>query len=662
VRRAAFAVFLLAVAGLLLARPTGPASAHALVRSSDPADGALLQRTPSRVLITFTEPPDPGLSSAHVLDSSGKDVEAGPSARVPGHPLELQVPLPSSLPKGVYTVTWRAVSRADGHVTAGSFSFGIGVQPAASGSNGAVSAPSTPSPPPLAVAGRFAFYWGLAILLGGAGAFLAWWRPGHARAAERWLLSAGWVLAAAGLAAMIAAEGSVIGVSVGAFLRSAAGREFVERAVALVVAGVAVLVVLARPGRASAIFLAAASAAAMLVHALAGHAAVSSPAWFNVGVQWVHLLAVGVWIGGLPWLLAALSSPEADRGALARRYSAIAGVSLLIVALTGVSRMLDELGWPAHWARFVRTSFGVTLLVKIVVVGVLVLLGARNRYRNVPRASDPSARSPFQRTVVAELVVASVALAATGLLSELAPAATVAQATRRSQPTSVSVTGSDFGTTVRVRLTATPGEVGPNRFDLTVRDFDTGRTVAASAVALDFSLPGRPDLGTQRLDLTRGPGGVWSGQGTVLSMAGRWNVAVTVQGAAGAVQVPLVLQTRLPHEVITTIPGASGQPTLYQIRLAGGGSVQTYLDPGQPGNDVVHFTFFTAAGNELPIASATGTQTGPNGVAASLDLRRFSAGHFVANTQLSSGPWRFQIVATARDGTVYQAYFDQTIR
>ena len=34
-----------------------------------------------------------------------------------------------SLPKGVYTVTWRTVSRDDGHVTAGSFSFGIGERP-----------------------------------------------------------------------------------------------------------------------------------------------------------------------------------------------------------------------------------------------------------------------------------------------------------------------------------------------------------------------------------------------------------------------------------------------------------------------------------------------------------------------------------------------------
>ena len=34
------------------------------------------------------------------------------------------------LTRGVYTVVWRAVSRIDGHPTAGAFSFGVGVIPA----------------------------------------------------------------------------------------------------------------------------------------------------------------------------------------------------------------------------------------------------------------------------------------------------------------------------------------------------------------------------------------------------------------------------------------------------------------------------------------------------------------------------------------------------
>jgi len=48
-----------AVSAVLLM--SSAAVAHALIRSSDPADGALLQQAPGRVLITFTEEPDPSL-------------------------------------------------------------------------------------------------------------------------------------------------------------------------------------------------------------------------------------------------------------------------------------------------------------------------------------------------------------------------------------------------------------------------------------------------------------------------------------------------------------------------------------------------------------------------------------------------------------------------
>jgi copper transport protein len=320
------------VLGILALAP-GTASAHALVRRSDPPDGALLQSAPRQVLVTFTEPPDPRLSSLHVLDQSGRDVESGPSEPVSGQSLQLRVPLPASLPRGVYTVTWRAVSRADGHVTAGSFSFGVGVRPGlTSGSPGGVVAPTTPSPSPLAVAGRGAFYWGLAVLLGGAVAGLIW--AGDLPRGWRILLVAAWLAGAAGLTAMIVAERSAIGVSFGSFFESGAGHAFVRRAVLMAAVGLAAALTLFRPGRPALVVLAGTTAGAMLVHAMGGHAAASgSLPWFNVGVQWVHLLAVGAWIGGLPWLVLALTGRSGEvRARTVRRFSALAGGALAVVA------------------------------------------------------------------------------------------------------------------------------------------------------------------------------------------------------------------------------------------------------------------------------------------------------------------------------------------
>jgi hypothetical protein len=104
-----------------------------------------------------------------------------------------------------------------------------------------------------------------------------------------------------------------------------------------------------------------------------------------------------------------------------------------------------------------------------------------------------------------------------------------------------------------------------------------------------------------------------------------------------------------------------GQPTLYTIALAGGASLQAYVDPGKAGDNTVHFTFFQASGDEQPIASASGTAVTPAGAAEELPPTRFDAGHFVANVKLDEGHWRFRIQATTREGTVYDAYFEQHI-
>jgi nitrogen fixation protein FixH len=401
----------------------------------------------------------------------------------------------------------------------------------------------------------------------------------------------------------------------------------------------------------------------MLLHARAGHAAASGHlAWFDVLVQWIHLVSVGVWVGGLVWLLLLTRTEQSvEQAAAVRRFSTLAGIALGLVALTGAQRAISEVGLAA-WGRLFHTSFGVTLLLKGGLFAGLVALGARNRYVNVPRVSRDTTRFPsLRRSVGAEVLIAAGILGVTGVLTQLPPPATVAASQQMKAPPQVVAAGSDFATTVRVRLIITPGSVGPNRFEARVTDYDTGRPVAATGVRLMFSLPGRPEIGTPQIDLKPAGPGAWAGQGTVLSMEGRWEVTVLVQEASGAVTVPLQVQTRLPPEQIQKLPPASGQPTIYQITLAGGSFLQAYVDPGTTGNNVVHFTFFQKSGDELPIVSATAQATPPGGSASDLPLIRFDAGHFVANATLTTGRWRFEISAAAKGGASYSAYFDQTI-
>jgi copper transport protein len=652
--------FILAVlgAGLLVVVAGRPADAHALLRRSEPASGALLATAPSRVVITFTEPPDSALSIIHVLDESGAEVEQGSAEPVAGAPLELQVALPS-LPDGVYTVTWRTVSKTDGHVTGSSFAFGVGVAPTGAVASPGTVLPSTPSPSPLAAVGRWGLYAGLALLLGGV--VLGLFVFGGRLPASGWVLAAAWLIGALGLALMTVAERSSVGVSYGTLLRSSAGDQLIRQGIGLSVVAIAVIVAAIRPRQPGLILLGLAAAGAMLLHAQAGHAGSESPVWFNVGVQWVHLMAVGVWVGGLAWLLLGIRSTGPSERAGVGRFSFIAGIALAVVAVTGVVRAIDQIGGLGAWRRLFETSFGVTLMIKVGLFAGLVALGARNRYVNVPAVSERGERvRSLRRTVGAEVALAVGIFGVTGVLTQLPPAAHVIAAAPSPAPAQVVVTGSDFATSVRVRLTVMPGSVGPNHFEARLADYDTGKPLQASSVSLKFSLPSHSELGTPSLDLSRTAPGMWMGEGTSLSMPGAWDVSVLIQGPAGSVTVPLEVQTRVPpqHVEVTRAPG---QPTLYTITLPGGLSLQTYIDPGTPGNDVVHFTFFQASGDEQPIASATATATTPAGHTHHLPLIRFDPGHFVANTRLDAGHWRFSIEATTKEGVPLSAYFDQAI-
>jgi nitrogen fixation protein FixH len=106
------------------------------------------------------------------------------------------------------------------------------------------------------------------------------------------------------------------------------------------------------------------------------------------------------------------------------------------------------------------------------------------------------------------------------------------------------------------------------------------------------------------------------------------------------------LQTRAVAQPVK-VSKAPGQPTLYTITLAGGGTLQGYIDPGRVGPNTVHFTFFNASGDEQPADKAHARMTGPSGRSEALTLIRLGPGHFAANVDLEPGRVSFAIDATA---------------
>jgi uncharacterized membrane protein/nitrogen fixation protein FixH len=418
-----------------------------------------------------------------------------------------------------------------------------------------------------------------------------------------------------------------------------------------------------------------AAAATMLLEVLTGHAAApSSLRPLNLAAQWLHLVAVGVWAGGLVWLLAGLLGRDHPAQATGNpngrapvgrvqavvRFSRLALPVVAVIAVTGLVRALDLAG---GWRGLLDTGFGRVLDLKLLVFAAVLALAARNRYRLVPAlATRAGSLGALRRSVAGEVALVACVLLAAAVLTQLPPGKfALATAPRPTPPPSVQVQGSDFATSVRLALTVTPGSVGPNTFTAKVTDYDTGQPVPANRVALHFTLPDWPEVAGSTLELARGDDGLWRASGSQLSIDGHWTIAALVQGPGAAVTVPLELHTRAAEPRVT-VSRAPGQPDLYTITLPTGGRLQAYLDPGRAGANTVHFTFFTAAGAEQPIDQAHARMTTPAGAARPLELLIISAGHFAANTSLQPGLTTFTIDATPDRGAPITASFSQQLK
>ena len=99
------------------------ANAHALVDHAIPSAGSTVNGSPSEVKVWFTQGLEPAFSNLRVVDQSGARVDQRNSAVDPSDRTLMKVSLPS-LPPGIYTVFWRALS-VDNHSVKGNFTFEI---------------------------------------------------------------------------------------------------------------------------------------------------------------------------------------------------------------------------------------------------------------------------------------------------------------------------------------------------------------------------------------------------------------------------------------------------------------------------------------------------------------------------------------------------------
>ena len=545
----------LAALAAALALPAA-AWAHAALLRTVPSASVVVNTPPASLQLTYSEAVEPRFAIVSVTDKDAVRQTAGAPSRSRANPDTLVVPL-KHLAEGWYLVYWRVIS-VDGHPVRGAFTFAVGPNPGPAPQFVIPSISETAAKPGLLVA-RWVVFLSTMAAIGLFALRMLIARPLVRRVEGTRLRAVSIAFAVSAAIALVATPVYVVLATAQFALRSAFalgalvplirvsafGRGYLdlELCLALFVVAAAVAISIDRPERAqrsvaellSLAGAGAAAAATLAIPGLAGHAAQTSPRGLSVFLDWLHLLAGSVWLGGLAGLLVVWASlPAARRVAGLRvcvpRFSNVAFVSVL--ALIGAGTWAAVLHLPTLGSLW-QTSYGKTLLVKIGILAVALLLAAFNLLRTKPglarAGADTSAALLLRRLVGGEVVLVAGAVFAAALLSSLAPPAKalarIGGAAARVGPGPVTRVVEWAGYRLALRVEPNRAAV-PNSFAVRISRGGTpvrGADVTATFAMLDM------EMGQQAYHLSETSPGFYEREAPALVMVGHWGLSFDVR-------------------------------------------------------------------------------------------------------------------------------------
>ena len=630
---------------------SGAAEAHANYVRSNPAADARLVKAPAEIRIEFSEPPDPKGSEIQVLDTAtGKRHDTGP-VRLSGDPNGLRVAV-ELIGDGGYVVAWTATSAVDGHTTKGNFAFVIGNGPLPP-----VPQVAEAAPPPslLEIAGRALSYAGIALGLGTAFFVLFVAPAGIDPRRESWLLCIAGVLVVAGSLMLIVDQGAKLPPRLGVMLGVRAFAGLVLAAVSVTprlalmrpvaaIAGGGVMTIgplaTVRPRRM--IALAAGIAAAMTATLVSHATALGSLE--SMALDFVHVLSVSVWTGGvvaLLWcvLLASHDDTAEDArtlGATVWRFSVSAMIATALLITAGVLQAFNRL---VLINDLYETPYGVALAVKIVLVLVALAIGALNLLRWGPRLrAGIRARTALIRDTMAETGIFIVIIVAASVLTALAPPA---------QPSASAYDQTQHVSGLRLEMLVASGGAGRNTYELRVHQ-GLAPVTGAEKVAFRFTMV-EHDMGQQELVATERAAGEYVAEGSPTAMYGTWKIQTIVR-LAGKEDVSTVFT------VPVSAPGGGGSTAAPPLTI-GPYLVIVFTDPAAPqsGAPLTLFAVVVGAdGNPVVGKKLHATFSGPSSQApldAVEDPATFGPGRYKFDVAgLDPGTWKVTL-AIGNEGT-----------
>lgn len=644
-----------------------PATAHAALTASDPTDGAVVATAPAQVSLSFSEQVAMGDDSIRVLDPQGRRVDTGELRDMcSGNTVRYGTALHSGLPNGTYTVAWQAVS-ADSHPISGAFTFSIGAPSATE-----VSLPTTRAGGgAVGIAygiARYAAYAGFTVLVGGAAFILLCWRRGAAERPLQKLVVRAWVALTAATLAMLVLRAPYTGSGrfadafdldgLRAVLETKTGASLVSRLLLLGAAALFVAVLFGVYARrlqqdagtqedtardtddltfGLAIGGAVVSGGIAATWALSEHASTGIQPGLAMPADILHMLAVATWLGGLSALLVALHKvPGIERSAV-RRFSRVAFVSVVVLAVTGVYQAWRQTG---SWSALTGTEYGRLLLLKIALVALLLGVASMSRKWTARLADAPAAAQKPDAKVGAYVTAgddvsretrpdsgASDASGAEGASSEEG-ASDATDVSRETEPATVPADPERAAQLARQRAAL------DNAREKRVRDADPDRAGLRRSVLVEAAIAVVLLVVTTVLTSTE-PGR------TVEQEAARGSTATAVPDRA----------------VKITLPFDSGGPN-------GKGSVRLELDPGRVGTNTLHLWADSGDGQPFALPEIKVAFTLPAKDIGPLPVvpDQASPGHWTASgVQLPlAGEWRIDV--TVRTSDIDQTTVQKTVK
>ncbi|MGQ0608161.1 MAG: copper resistance CopC/CopD family protein [Chloroflexota bacterium] len=535
---------------------------HAALVASSPGSGAVLPEPPDEIRLVFSEPLEAQVTSLDVATDDGSAIITRGGQIDPDDPYALVVVDPG-LEDGIYQLSWRTLSAADGHTAEGFLSFGIGdVDVVAVSQPGGDMVHSETDP--IGVVGRWLTYVGLLLALGMAVFHRVVIRTGPMPVPLVRGLGAALLVSAA--ATMVAAGASGLEAGgIGEYLvGSRNGLLQVARGLVAAAGGAALLLI---APRLAGVVAGATGLAGIVLLVMAGHAA-ALPGAAPIAGQVVHVLGAAVWIGGIVGLLGLAvrptlltPAPVPPMRSLMPRFSALALVSIGLVALTGVYAAFVQTGTLLD----VGTEYGRTLLMKSgFAVGALAL-GALNFFDG---GRMMNWLDSFRSRITIEVMLATTVLVLTAALAITPPI---------EEPAGVAIEPipDAFGDVAPgMRMELVPGRPGLNRVVVTTTD------AVATSSTLELALDRLDEGSTTRVPLhlegMEGMGGMehggrtegMGGMGGMGGMSGAGQVGASDDGTVDWIADAVILPATSRWDTSVRILTEAGDTEISRQRFA----------------------------------------------------------------------------------------------